>query len=99
MQSHPFSVFSSVRTTVLTNYRSSEHLFLLFTHNWKDYVESSFFTSLISFLQDEDGNLLETEFGESKYKDHQTITIQVSILKNYAAKLSCTLLAFEFDKH
>jgi len=26
--------------------------------------------------QDEDGNLLETEFGESKYKDHQTITIQ-----------------------
>jgi len=26
--------------------------------------------------QDEDGNLLQTEFGLSKYKDHQTITLQ-----------------------
>ena len=28
--------------------------------------------------KDEDGNLLETEFGLSTYKDHQTFTIQVS---------------------
>lgn len=27
--------------------------------------------------KDEDGNLLETEFGLSKYKDHQTFSIQV----------------------
>lgn len=27
-------------------------------------------------LQDEDGNPLETEFGLSTYKDHQTLTIQ-----------------------
>ena len=29
-----------------------------------------------SILQDEDGNLLETEFGLSAFKDHQTFTIQ-----------------------
>lgn len=28
------------------------------------------------FYKDEDGNLLETEFGLSLYKDHQTISIQ-----------------------
>lgn len=26
--------------------------------------------------KDEDGNLLETEYGLSKYRDHQTLTIQ-----------------------
>lgn len=29
-----------------------------------------------SILQDENGNALETEFGLSTYKDHQTLTIQ-----------------------
>ncbi len=28
------------------------------------------------FLQDEDGNFLETEYGLSSYKDHQTFVIQ-----------------------
>ena len=30
--------------------------------------------------KDEDGNLLETEFGLSVYKDHQTFSIQVQFL-------------------
>ena len=33
---------------------------------------------LLFFFKDEDGNPLETEYGESSYKDHQTFTIQVS---------------------
>ena len=28
------------------------------------------------YCQDEDGNLLQTEFGLSKFKDHQTMTLQ-----------------------
>lgn len=32
--------------------------------------------------KDEDGNLLETEFGLSTYKDHQTYSIQVCICYN-----------------
>lgn len=31
----------------------------------------------ICLPQDEDGNPLETEYGLSTYKDHQTFTIQV----------------------
>lgn len=40
--------------------------------------EHLFFHMKIHFstLQDEDGNALETEFGLSTYKDHQTLTIQ-----------------------
>lgn len=40
---------------------------------------SSIFSATFSSAyptKDEDGNLLETEFGLSKYKDHQTLTIQ-----------------------
>ena len=35
--------------------------------------------SVSVFFQDDEGNLLETEFGLSTYKDHQTFSIQVSI--------------------
>lgn len=31
---------------------------------------------VVSLNKDEDGNVLETEFGLCSYKDHQTITIQ-----------------------
>jgi len=31
---------------------------------------------IFDLVKDEDGNLLETEFGLSEYKDHQTLTIQ-----------------------
>ena len=34
-------------------------------------------TSSVYPTKDEDGNLLETEFGLSTYKDHQSFTIQV----------------------
>lgn len=40
------------------------------------------------FVQDEDGNLLETEYGLSLYKDHQTLTIQEMPEKAPAGKLS-----------
>ena len=30
--------------------------------------------------KDEDGNLLETEYGLSTFKDHQTFSIQVCVL-------------------
>jgi DNA replicative helicase MCM subunit Mcm2 (Cdc46/Mcm family) len=36
----------------------------------------AFPTSSVYPTKDEDGNLLETEFGLSVYKDHQTFTIQ-----------------------
>ena len=39
----------------------------------------SFWQKFILFLQDEDGNPLETEYGLSTYKDHQTFTIQVQL--------------------
>ena len=36
------------------------------------------------YIQDEDGNPLETEYGLSTYKDHQTFTIQVTNYVLYA---------------
>ena len=35
---------------------------------------------VVLFFKDEDGNPLETEYGESSYKDHQTFTIQVALI-------------------
>ena len=35
-------------------------------------------TSAVYPTKDDDGNPLETEYGLSTYKDHQTFTIQVS---------------------
>ena len=40
------------------------------------YTENYLFILFIQLAQDEDGNLLETEYGLSVYKDHQTLTIQ-----------------------
>lgn len=37
-------------------------------------------TSSVYPTKDEDGNLLETEYGLSTYKDHQSFTIQVPYL-------------------
>lgn len=37
-------------------------------------------SSAVYPTKDEDGNLLETEFGLSKFKDHQTFSIQVCAL-------------------
>lgn len=35
---------------------------------------------LVLFFKDEDGNPMETEYGKSSLKDHQTFTIQVALL-------------------
>ena len=40
-------------------------------------------------LQDEDGNPLETEYGLSTYKDHQTFTIQVIFCTVMEVDLLC----------
>ena len=39
----------------------------------------AFPSSSVYPTKDEDGNPLETEYGLSTYKDHQTITIQVGL--------------------
>ena len=43
------------------------HIYQLFRMIYVDFL-----------FKDEDGNLLETEYGLSAYKDHQTFAIQVS---------------------
>jgi DNA replication licensing factor MCM3 len=45
--------------------------------NYSDLVSLEAFPSSAAYpTQDEDGNILQTEYGLSLYKDHQTITIQ-----------------------
>ena len=56
---------SAVYPTKVMHWLKSYHLF-------KIEIDKTFFLS----FKDEDGNLLETEYGLSSYKDHQTITIQ-----------------------
>ena len=36
----------------------------------------SFLNNFTTIFQDEDGNPLQTEYGLSTYKDHQTLTLQ-----------------------
>ena len=49
-------------------------MFLVRYNKWVKFVNKD--TARV--FQDEDGNPLETEFGLSTYKDHQTFTVQVS---------------------
>ena len=44
---------------------------------------NAFPSSTVYPTKDEDGNPLETEYGLSVYKDHQTFTIQVCLLCIY----------------
>lgn len=44
--------------------------------------------------QDEDGNPLETEYGLSTYKDHQTFTIQVKYCYLWFAQMASFLVQF-----
>lgn len=44
-------------------------------------------SSTVYPTKDDDGNLLETEFGLSLYKDHQTLTIQEMPEKSPAGQL------------
>lgn len=45
-------------------------------------------------LKDEDGNPLETEYGLSTYKDHQTFTIQVKCWSLWFAQMASLLVHF-----
>ena len=45
--------------------------------SYTDMTSYNVFPSTAAYpTQDEEGNKLETEFGPSKYKDHQTLTVQ-----------------------
>ena len=48
--------------------------------HWQWNCSNPLVLVVVLFIKDEDGNPLETEYGESSYKDHQTFTIQVALL-------------------
>ena len=56
-------------------------------HNWCRYLT-------FATLKDEDGNPLETEYGLSTYKDHQTFTIQVKCWSLWFAQMASLLVHF-----
>lgn len=62
------------------------------------YLPTDLSTNLSTYLQDKDGNPLETEYGLSTYKDHQSITIQEMPERAPLGQMPRSInLIFEYD--
>ena len=84
---YPTKVFQSVHfSSIMTMFFVITCKFL-YVHNWCRCL--TFFA-----LKDEDGNPLETEYGLSTYKDHQTFTIQVKYWYLWFAQMASLLVQF-----